>query len=219
MTSVELRPLPLPPSPPEYDTWHKDCPQYLSAYNLAFNAERYATQKLVADSTTNDNIISARVAGYLLVELFNWREILTTRPCDQLSKEIQSESQESGGSVNGVVYKVGKFYRDRFIRLCAFHFTYVIRCLNFLAVRTTTTTYPTPSLHPSPPSFDTLDDMNRDCMMADGTDYQTARRKVRIPIHYAFPSYLRLGSCPRWPSLPIDRQLQPEICGGLSRNI
>ena len=171
MSSVGLQPLPLPPSPPEYDTWHKDCPQYLSAYNLAFNAERYATQKLVSGPTKDDNIICARVAGYLLVELFNWREILTTHPCDRLSKELQSESQEPGGSVNDVVFKVGKLYRDRFIRLCAFHLTYVIRCSNFPAVRTTTTTNPTPSSHPSRPSFDTLDDMNRDCMMADGTDY------------------------------------------------
>jgi hypothetical protein len=85
MTTVELQPLPLPPSPPEYDIWQRDYPQYLSAYNLAFNAERYATQKLVAGSTINDNIISARVAGYLLVELFKWREIITTSPCHRLS--------------------------------------------------------------------------------------------------------------------------------------
>jgi hypothetical protein len=121
MTSVGLQPLPLPPSPPTYDTWQKDCPQYLSAYNLAFNAERYATQKLVAGPTKNDNIMSARVAGYLLVELFNWRKILTTGPCDQLLKELQSKSLEPGGSVNDVVFKVGKLYRDRFIRSCAFH--------------------------------------------------------------------------------------------------
>jgi hypothetical protein len=114
MSLVELPEFPLPREPPKYEEWKKDWPQYLGAYNLAFNAER--------DATENDDIISARVAGYLLVELFNWSNILTMCPCDQLSNELQSKSQEPGGSVNDVVFKIGKMYRDRFIRLCAFLF-------------------------------------------------------------------------------------------------
>ena len=121
MESVELQPrLPRPllrePSP-TYDTWKNDWPQYLSAYSLAFNAETYATQKAEADSTQNDDITSARVAGYFLLEFLNWRYILTTGPCDQLSKVLLPKSQEPD-----VVFNVVKWYRDRFIRLCAFHF-------------------------------------------------------------------------------------------------
>ena len=113
MSLVELQVLPLPREPPTYEEWQKHSPQYLSAYNLAFNAEGYATK--------DDDIISARVAGYFLIELFKWREILSTVPCDRLSIELQSESRK-GGSVNDVVFQVGKMYRERFIRLCAFIF-------------------------------------------------------------------------------------------------
>ena len=122
MTSVELHPSPLPPSPPTHDTWQKNWPQYLSAYNLALNAETYATQQAEAHPAQNDNIIFARVAGYLLLEFFDLRDILTTGPCDQILKELQSGSQEPAGNANDVVFKIGKFYRDRFIRLCMFHF-------------------------------------------------------------------------------------------------
>ena len=43
---------------------------------------------------------------------------------------------------------------------------------------TSTREYPTPSVRPSRPSFDTMVDMARDCMEADGKDYRTFRRKV-----------------------------------------
>jgi hypothetical protein len=96
MTSVELQALPLPREPPKCEEWQKDWPQYLSAYNLAFNAERHATQ--------NDDIISARVAGYFLIELFNRHAFLTTEPCNRLSIKLQSEGWEPGMSANDVVF-------------------------------------------------------------------------------------------------------------------
>ena len=132
MTSVELHPSPLPSLPPTHDTWQKYWPQYLSAYNLALNAETYATQQAEADPAQNDNITSARVAGYLLLEFFHLRDILTTGACEQISKELHLENQEPGGSVNDVVFKIGKFYRDRFIRLCMFHFLHTSFDLIFL---------------------------------------------------------------------------------------
>ena len=122
MASVDLQSLPLPPEPTTYEIWREDRPQYLSAYNLAFNAESHAAQQAEAEPTNKakDNIISARVAGYLLVELFDRREILTEGPCSRLSIELQSEDKE-GGDANDVVFKLGKLYRDRLMRLCAFH--------------------------------------------------------------------------------------------------
>ncbi|KAF8259704.1 hypothetical protein EI94DRAFT_1750815 [Lactarius quietus] len=141
MASVGLQSRPLPPEPTTYEIWREDRPQYLVAYNLAFNAEKYATQHAEAEPTNEvkDNIISARVDGYLLVELFNRRAILTEGPCIYISKELRSEDRE-GGDANDTVFKVGNFYRDRFLRL----------------FRTTTTAYPSPSLHLSRPSFDTV---------------------------------------------------------------
>ena len=69
MASVDLKPLTLPSEHVTYGIWQKDWPQYLSAYKLAFDAEEYATQQ--ADPAKKNNIMFARVAGFLLVELFN----------------------------------------------------------------------------------------------------------------------------------------------------
>ncbi|KAF8258603.1 hypothetical protein EI94DRAFT_1754170 [Lactarius quietus] len=78
-----------------------------------------------------------------------------------LSKGLLPEDRV-GGDANDTVYKVGKFYWDRFLRL----------------FRTTTTAHPSPLSSPSSPSFDTLEAMISDRMHADGKDYRTARRKV-----------------------------------------
>jgi hypothetical protein len=115
----------LSPDPTTYEglSW-RDESQYLRAYLRAYNAEIYATQQAEANPTNKqakDNIISARVAGYLLVELFRQREILTKEPCRYLSKGLLSEDQEDGDA-NDTVFKVGKFYRNKLIRLCAFYF-------------------------------------------------------------------------------------------------
>ena len=120
MESVNFDPRSLPSEPTTYQIWQKDWPHYLSAYNLAFDAEKYATQQ-PEGPTKDKNIMFARAAGFFLVELFNRHAILTVGPCEQLSKELQSKDRE-GGTANDVVFKVGKFYRDVFLRLCAFHF-------------------------------------------------------------------------------------------------
>src|ERR1700761_8561025 len=119
MTSANLKPLPLPSQPETYDIWQRDRPQYLSAYNLAFDAEVYATQK--ADLPRKNNIMFARVAGFLLIELFNRRAILTEGPCESLSNALQYDDQECG-STNDVVFKIGEFYCNHFLRVCASRF-------------------------------------------------------------------------------------------------
>ena len=53
------------------------------------------------------------------------------------------------------------------------------RHLSFVSVRKSTGEYPTPSLRPSHPSSDTLEDMTKDYMEADGTDYRATWCKVR----------------------------------------
>ena len=80
----------------------------------------------------------------------------------------------------------GNFTATTFYACVSFSFL----CLDLSAVRTTTTRYPSPSLmHLSAPSFNTVEDMTGDYILADGKDYWTARRKVRVPIHYAFPVF------------------------------
>jgi len=164
---MALQSLPLPSKPTTYEIWREDRPQYLSAYNLAFNAEKYATQQAEADPSNNlrakDNIISARVAGYILVEFFNRRAILTEGPCRYLSIELNRDD----GDANDAVFNVGKFHRNHFLRL-------------FRSTNDSTTRCPSPSSRPtlSRPSFDTVENMNMDYMMADDKSYRTARRKV-----------------------------------------
>ena len=119
MASADLEPIPLPSRPVVYDEWQKDWPQYLSAYNLAFDAEKYATHQ--AGPTGKMNVMFARVAGFLLVELFNRRTILTEGACEHLSKELQSDHRE-GGTTNDVVFKIGEFYCNHFLRVGASHF-------------------------------------------------------------------------------------------------
>ena len=119
MASANLKPLSLPPKPTTYDIWQKGRPQYLSAYKRAFDAEVYATQQ--AGPTKKKNIMFARVAGFILVELFNRQGILTEGPCEHLSKELLSDDRE-GGTPNDVVFKIGDFYCNHFIRVCASHF-------------------------------------------------------------------------------------------------
>ena len=128
MATVELRPLPLrvPSQLTTYEIWREKSPQYLVAYTLAFNAENYATRQAEASTTkkakeiAQKNVMYARVAGYLLVELFDRHEILTEGPCSRLSTDLLSGDRE-GGDANDVVFRLGQVYRDRFIRLCALH--------------------------------------------------------------------------------------------------
>ena len=186
MASADLEPIPLPSEPVMFDKWQKDRPQYLSAYNLAFDAEKYAAQQ--AGSTRKKNVVFARVAGFLLVELFKRRATLTEGPCEHLSKELLSDHRERG-TTNDVVFQIGEFYCNHFLRAGASHFfRMVIRYLNFSAVRTTTTPYLTPSMHPSRRSFDSVEEMIRDSMYPDGKDYRTSRRKVRVLGHFALSS-------------------------------
>ncbi|KAF9646068.1 hypothetical protein BDM02DRAFT_3156687 [Thelephora ganbajun] len=68
------------------------------------------------------------------------------------------------GDGDSVVFEVGRQYRDHLIR----------------RFRTSTEPYLylSPSPHPSPPSYDKLEDMTRDLMKPSGKDYRTTRKKA-----------------------------------------
>jgi len=94
--------------------------------------------------------------------------------------------------------------------VCARFLSYIVQHLSFPAVRTSIKQYPLPSPHPSLPSFNTLEDMTRDCMVADGKDYRTARCKVRVS-HTFSVTHPRLGSHARQLSVHADRNVRPNI--------
>ena len=81
--------------------------------------------------------------------------------------------------------------------MCVGSLPYALRDLNSPVVRTSTKECPTTSTPPSRPSFNTTEDMIEEAMEADGKDYKTARRKVRISISCTFSS----------PTLILDQAL------------
>lgn len=119
MTTIELSPTPLPPPLALQEGWLHD---HLDAYNAILDAARHIDELLEAspsDKKAKDNLISARVAGYLLLELFDRRTILSGRPYALLAEQIKSSSRE-GPTTHDVVFEVGQWHRDYFIRTCAF---------------------------------------------------------------------------------------------------
>ena len=91
MTTVALSPAPLPPKPVPYAEWLEHQRNCLSAYEKAFNAEHRAVLQVEANpiNEAKQNVVSARVAGYLLVELFNRRAILLEGPCASLLRKTR----------------------------------------------------------------------------------------------------------------------------------
>lgn len=132
MTTVELSPSPLPLKPAPWEDWGNDQPSYQSAYDMILTAERHADQKINAnpsDKEARGQLISARVVGYLLVELYTRRSILYDKPAAWLMREILSESQQ-GGSSHDVIFGVGKWHRDHLLRTCAFDLFLTSFCIS-----------------------------------------------------------------------------------------
>ena len=95
---------------------------YLSVYERILVAECQATEQVEGNPTNKvakDDVISARVAGYLLIELWNRRMVLTEKPCQWLVRSLVSPHQDNGDSCK-TIFDVGHFCRDYFLRLCAF---------------------------------------------------------------------------------------------------
>jgi len=117
MSTIALSVIPLPPEPAP--------PDYLSAYDKIFKAERHAVQQVeinTANEEEKENLISARAAGYLLVELFNRRAILSERACASLAKQLMLEPRKPGGTDYDLVFDIGSRYREYFLRSCMFDF-------------------------------------------------------------------------------------------------
>ena len=124
MTTIELPVSPLPRPPPPHNQWGHYWPDYLRAYNTVLDAERHADEQVETNPSNReakDDVMFSRLVGFLLLEFFDRRAILSERPCASLAKQI--ESVPRGGTSHEVVFEVGKWYWDRWICMCAFdHF-------------------------------------------------------------------------------------------------
>jgi len=179
------------------EEWGKYRRNYLGAYDTTLNAERHANEQVKANPSNRlakDNVMFARLAGCLFLELHNRRAILSESPCVSLINRCLGNPATrtfmawSSSWANGTA----------------------ITCYD--SVRKPTKKHPAPSSHPSRPSFDTLENMTRECMMADGKDYRAARREVRIfQTHCAFSAHSRSGSCARRLPMHAHRRVLPDI--------
>ena len=125
MAEAELTPVPLPRKPIPYEEWLEHRHNYPSAYERVYNTERHTVKQVEANPTNKEaeeDVISARVAGYLFVELFNRRTILSGGPCKSLVKQHISSPRESSDTGHDLVFRIGKWYREYFLRLCTFNF-------------------------------------------------------------------------------------------------
>jgi len=108
--------LPLQPTPDQ------DWSEYHDAYDIVLDAERHAMERLHAiplGREERDNLIFARVIGFLLIELFDKRAILSVEPCASLALDIVSPPL-AGTTTNDLVFDLGGWYHDCYIRGCAF---------------------------------------------------------------------------------------------------
>ena len=117
MTLIILSASPLPREPAQSEALDAYSPYYLSAYNLVLDAELDAE----LDADEKDNLISARVAGYLLLELFNRRGVLSEGPCASFVEQLNSPSRAGKSGIH-VVFELGEYYRNYLLRLCGFDF-------------------------------------------------------------------------------------------------
>ena len=114
MPVVTLESEALPCLPQCYADWKKEEPLCTQAYDLVLEAEKHARHE-----RNDDKIVSARVVGYLLIELFARSKILPKDSYRCVAEEITSEPREQGGGPFALIFEIGKRYRDRFLRLCA----------------------------------------------------------------------------------------------------
>jgi hypothetical protein len=120
ITAAGLSVSPLPRPPPPYDDWVLNSPNYITAYNTILNAERHAvTQAAPFNKKARQNVMFARLAGYLLLELFYRRGILTEGPCRSIATQINKPSRGNSTDLE-VVFEVGEWQYKYFIRMCAF---------------------------------------------------------------------------------------------------
>ena len=110
-----ITPSPLPAlDSPRIKNLRLDDGPYRRGYDMIPRAERHATER-----NAGEDIMSARVAGYLLLEFDTWPGLFGAA-CASIVKQVTSPPQGLKKNQHDVVFEVGKLYRDKLLRLCAF---------------------------------------------------------------------------------------------------
>ncbi|GJE94029.1 hypothetical protein PsYK624_101970 [Phanerochaete sordida] len=144
--------LPLPPlSETSMGPSYVD-PYIQSAYNSVLDAERRATG-------SDMDLMHARVIGFLMIALHDFRGTLKLSAIKQVSKGVRSPLT---GQVDSAVYELGEMYRVHLLR----------------AFRKSKGSLPPPSQHPSRPSFTTLEDMLKDALDGSGKDHESVKNRA-----------------------------------------
>jgi hypothetical protein len=115
MTTITTSPLPTINSPQIMELRLSEIPDCLSAYRMILGAEGRAVEK-----KAEQDIISARVFGHLLLDFCAPPRIFGDKPCATLVKWIISPPQNPDRSQDDVVFISGKLLCDKLLRLCMF---------------------------------------------------------------------------------------------------
>jgi hypothetical protein len=90
-------------------------PAYAKALQAAYSNILQAEDRALQDGA-DENVISARVVGHLLLELYARRGILGDQPYLSVIDEIVCSPQNCD---DDLIFELGKRYRDHLIRPCA----------------------------------------------------------------------------------------------------
>jgi len=162
--------LPIRPSP------HQEWSLCSHAYGIVLGAECHARNQLTinpSDQEEKYNLLFARVTGFLLIELFNERAIISAKPYASLASEIMS--LPVGGIAYDLVFELGRYFYEYFKRTCAFGFSPIVQRLTFLTDRQSAKEYSTSTTRLSHRFFDNGEDVT-----ADSEGCAAARAQVRI---------------------------------------
>ena len=106
-------PLPTVGSPRFRESGLGELANAISVYRRILEAEARAVQ-----DGADENVMSARVIGYLVLELYARCPTLGGQACSKVVQEVVSLSQDSKHDEYDVVFMVGKRHRDHPIRGC-----------------------------------------------------------------------------------------------------
>ncbi|GJE94032.1 hypothetical protein PsYK624_102000 [Phanerochaete sordida] len=145
--------MPFLPLPPLLETSirHSVNPQLKSAYNSVVEAERRA-------AGNDTDIMHARVVGYLMIALHDFRETLKDSAIERVS-EVRLLLDAKPVTA---VYELGLWYRTRLLR----------------AFQKSKGPLSPSSQHSSRPSFTTPEDMLKDTLAGSGKDHRSAKRRA-----------------------------------------
>lgn len=115
-TTTTASPLPELDSPRIQELRLNNSPDRYNAYNMILQVERRAIQQ-----QAEEEIMSVRVVGYLLLEFHARHDTFGNSPCVELAEWVTSLPQNTRDNQYDVIVGAGKLCRDKFIRLCAFN--------------------------------------------------------------------------------------------------